>query len=186
NKLDLSGFDAWYHNDKTGATAYSSAVMLKIILLGYAHGLISSRRIAKACENNILFMSVSGDVQPHYTSIASFVAKMHEQIEPLFTQVLMICDEEDLIGLNMFAIDGCKLKSNASKEWSGTLDELGRKKTKLARASKRILERHQAQDGLNEELVTQELKQKDKLDKSADKITAFLAKDRQSRQACQK
>ncbi|WP_285162991.1 transposase [Shewanella goraebulensis] len=175
NKLDLSTFDTWYNNDKTGAAAYSPAVMLKVILLGYAHGLISSRRIAKACENNILFMSVSGDVQPHYTSIAGFVAKMHEQIEPLFTQVLMICDEEGLIGRNMFAIDGCKMKSNASKEWSGTFDELGRKRVKLQRASQRIIERHQAQDGVSEELATQDLKQKEKLDKSADKITTFLA-----------
>ena len=59
---------------------------------------------------------MAGDVQPHYTSIAAFVAKMHQQIEPLFTQVLMICDEEGLIGRNLFAIDGCKLKSNASKD----------------------------------------------------------------------
>ena len=86
---------------------------------------------------------------------------MHEQIEPLFTQVLMICDEEGLIGRNLFAIDGCKLKSNASKEWSGTFDELGRKQEKLERASKRIIERHQAQDGLSEELVTHDLKQKE-------------------------
>ncbi|ATC94811.1 hypothetical protein PTUN_a2312 [Pseudoalteromonas tunicata] len=42
NKLDLTGFDAWYNNDKTGAAAYPPSVMLKIILLGYAHGLISS------------------------------------------------------------------------------------------------------------------------------------------------
>lgn len=175
NKLDLSGFDVWYNNDKTGAAAYSPAVMLKIILLGYAHGLISSRRIARACETNIMFMSVSGDVQPHYTSIAGFVAKMHEQIEPLFTQVLMICDEEELIGRHMFAIDGCKLKSNASREWSGTFDELERKKTKLERASKRIIERHQSQDGLSEDVIEHDLKQKVKLDKSADKITAFLA-----------
>ena len=53
-----------------------------------------------------LLQEIAGDVQPHFTSIAAFVAKMHEQIEPLFTQVLMICDEEDLIGRNMFAIDG--------------------------------------------------------------------------------
>jgi hypothetical protein len=59
NKLDLSGFDVWYNNDKTGAAAYSPAVMLKIILLGYAHGLISSRRIARACETNIMFMKWS-------------------------------------------------------------------------------------------------------------------------------
>ncbi|MBQ4798863.1 transposase [Pseudoalteromonas sp. MMG006] len=163
NKLDLSGFDAWYNNDKTGAAAYPPSVMLKIILLGYAHGFISSRRIAKACERNILFMSVSGNIQPHYTSIAGFVAKMHEQIEPLFTQVLMICDEEGLIGRNMFAIDGCKLKSNASKEWSGTFDELVRKKAKLERASKRIIARHQSHDSLSKELITHDLRQKGKL-----------------------
>jgi hypothetical protein len=75
----------------------------------------------------------------------------------------------------MFAIDGCKIKSNASKEWSGTFEELERKKAKLERASKRIVERHQAQDGLGEEQLVHDLKQKDKLDKSADKITEFLA-----------
>ena len=46
--------------------------MLKIILLGEADGLVSSRKIATACETNILFMSLSADVQPHYTSVASF------------------------------------------------------------------------------------------------------------------
>jgi len=173
--LDLSSFDNCYHNDKGGAAAYSPSVMLKIILFGYSRGLVSSRRIANACESNITFMSLSGDAQPHYTSIASFVARMSDKIEPLFTQVLMICDREGLIGRNMFAIDGCKIKSNASKEWSGTFEELGRKQAKLRRASQRIIERHQAQDGLSEDEVQHDLKQKEKLDKSADKIKAFLA-----------
>ena len=95
HKLDLTGFDKRYVNDKKGA-AYPSSVMLKIILLAYAHGLVSSRKIATACQTNITFMSLSGDVQPHYTSITSFVTRMNEQIAPLFTQVLMICDEEGL------------------------------------------------------------------------------------------
>jgi len=175
NRLDLSGFDKWYDNDMKGAAAYSPSVMLKIILFGYSRGFITSRRIANACETNITFMSLSGDVQPHWTSIASFVAKMKDQIAPLFTQVLMICDEEGLIGRNMFAIDGCKIKSNASKEWSGTHEELERKQTKLRRASQRIIERHQAQDSANESEVEHDLKQKAKLDKSADKIERFLA-----------
>ncbi len=174
NKLDLTRFDAWYHNDKRGAAAYSPSVMLKVILFSYSRGLISSRRIADACATNITLMSLSGDVQPHFTSIAAFVSKMSEQIAPLFTQVLMICDEEGLIGRNMFAIDGCKIKSNASKEWSGTFEELGRKQAKLERASKRILARHQSQDAMPEEEVSHDLKQKAKLDKSADKIAAFL------------
>nr|WP_245597680.1 hypothetical protein [Psychromonas aquimarina] len=77
----------------------------------------------------------------------------------------------------MFAIDGCKIKSNASKEWSGTFEELGRKQAKLRLASQRIIERHQAQDGLSE--VQHDLKQKEKLDKSADKIKAFLAANKE-------
>lgn len=175
NRLDLSGFDKWYSNDKKGAAAFPPSVMLKIILFGYSRGLITSRRIANACEKNITFMCLSGDAQPHWTSIASFVSKMKDQIEPLFTQVLLICDEEELIGRRMFAIDGCKIKSNASKEWSGTHEELGRKQARLKRASKRILARHQAQDSSNEAEREHDLKQKDKLDKSADKIERFLA-----------
>jgi hypothetical protein len=120
-------------------------------------------------------MSLSGDVQPHYTSIASFVTRMKDQITPLFTQVLMICDKEGLIGRHMFAIDGCKIKSNASKEWSGTIEELTRKEAKLRSASQRIIARHQAQDSVNEAAVEHDLKQKTKLDNSATKIATFLA-----------
>jgi hypothetical protein len=88
NHLDLSGFDSWYKNDKGGSAAYPPSVMLKIILFAYSRGLISSRRIARACKTNITFMSLSGDIQPHYTSIASFVAQMKDQIEPLFEKNL--------------------------------------------------------------------------------------------------
>ncbi len=174
NKLDLTRFDAWYHNDARGVAAYPPSVMLKIILFSYSRGLISSRRISEACATNITLMSLSGDVQPHFTSIAAFVSKMSEQIAPLFTQVLMICDEEGLLGRSMFAIDGCKIKSNASKEWSGTFEELTRKQAKLEKASERILARHKSQDSMPEEEVAHDLKQKAKLDKSADKIAAFL------------
>jgi len=73
--LDLSGFDSWYNNDKIGAAAYPPSVMLKIILLAYSRGFITSRRIANACETNITFMSLSGDIRPHFTSIASFVSR---------------------------------------------------------------------------------------------------------------
>ena len=146
--------------------------------MGYSRGFITSRRIANACETNIVFMSLSGDVQPHYTSIASFVARMKDQIEPLFTQVLMICDKEGLIGGQMFSIDGCKIKSNASKEWSGTIEELSRKEAKLRRASQRILARHQSQDSLNEDEQVHDLKQKMKLDSSAEKIKQFLANNK--------
>ncbi len=86
HRLDLRPFDAMYDNEHKGAEAYSPAIMLKIILFCYAHGILSSRRMAKACETNITLMALSGDTQPHFTSIATFVASMHTQIAPLFTR----------------------------------------------------------------------------------------------------
>jgi transposase len=175
--LDLRPFDSLYNNEQKGAAAYSPSVMLKIILFAYAHGMISSRRIAKACQTNITLMALSGDTQPHFTSIASFVANMHTQIEPLFTQVLMICEQQQLIGHNMFAIDGCKIPSNASKERSGTHDELTRKAKRLRQASQRILAHHIAQDRQGEALPVQEVKHKRTLDSAAKRIEAFLDND---------
>ncbi len=149
--------------------------MLKIIFYAYSLGMLSSRRIERACINNVTFMCLPGDERPHLTTIAAFIAQMKDTIEPLFTQVLIICDQQGLIGRNMFAIDVCKISSNASKEWRGTHEELRRKKDKLERSSKRILERHQHLDSIAKSLLEHDLKQKEKFDRGADKITQFLA-----------
>jgi transposase len=60
--------------------------MLKIVLLAYSRGLITSRKIDEACEHNILFMAVSGDARPSYTHIAKFVRELGPDIQSLFTQ----------------------------------------------------------------------------------------------------
>jgi transposase len=112
NKMDLAVFDKQYRNDETGAPAYNPAVLLKIVLLAYSRGIFSSRDIACTCEQNIIFMALSGNTLPHFTTIAYFISSMENQIKSIFTDVLMYCDEVGLIGKNMFTIDGCKLPSN--------------------------------------------------------------------------
>jgi transposase len=119
HELDLKPLDAQFKNDEVGASAYDPRVMLKIILLAYSQGLISSRDIEQACQRNVQFIALSGDSQPSHTHIAKFVANLGTQIKPLFAQVLLTCDAQGLIGRDMFAIDGVKLPSNASKERSG-------------------------------------------------------------------
>jgi transposase len=146
HKVDLTVFEELYCNDETGAPAYNPAMLLKIILLGYSRSIISSRAIAKACEENIVFMALSGDRRPHFTTIANFITKMDGQVRSIFADVLLYCDQIGLIGRNMFAIDGCKLPSNASKEWSGTHKSLKRKKQKMQQAVKVILEKHRHSD----------------------------------------
>jgi transposase len=146
NELDLSEMDARFKNEEVGASAYDPRVMLKIVLLGYSQGLVSSRAIARACERNVQFMAVSGDSQPSHAHIAKFVSGLGSQVKGLFSQVLMTCDAQGLIGRELFAIDGVKLPSNASKERSGTHEELGRRADRLSKAAAKIVELHQAQD----------------------------------------
>jgi transposase len=146
NELNLSALDERFRNDECGASAYDPRVMLKIVLLGYSRGLISSRRIEAACMHNVQFIALSGDSQPSYTHIAKFVRELGDEIHALFTQVLLTCDRMGLIGREMFAIDGVKLPANASKERSGTHAELVHRANRLDKAARRIIEAHQQQD----------------------------------------
>lgn len=177
HELDLAPLDAQFRNDEVGASAYDPRVMLKIVLLAYSQGLISSRTIEQACARNVQFIAISGDSQPSHAHIAKFVANLGTQIKPLFSQVLMTCDAQGLIGRDMFAIDGVKLPSNASKERSGTHAELRHRAERLDKAADKILALHRAKDkcGETEALEPKRLAQLEALRKEAARTREFLA-----------
>jgi len=154
NEISLSELRDRYKNDEEGASAYDPGVLLKIVLLAYSRGMISSRRIEAACRENVLFMAVSGDSHPHFTTIAAFISALDEDVAKLFAQVLVICDRQGLIGRELFAIDGVKLPSNASKEKSGTRADYQRHYEKMEKKVKGILERHKAIDKREEDGTT--------------------------------
>lgn len=176
NKLDLTLFYDRYKNEETGASAYNPGVLLKVVLLAYSRGMTSSRKIDNSCKTNATFMALSGFNEPHFTTIAKFVSTLSKEINELFQQVLLICDKSGLIGKNMFAIDGCKLPSNASKEWSGTHEELARKKAKMEKAIERMLTKHREMDDSDEDEVIKDKEQQQiqTLEKNANKIQSFL------------
>jgi transposase len=177
HELDLVPLDARFKNDETGASAYDPRVMLKIVLLAYSQGLISSRVIERACVRNIQFIAISGDSQPSHAHIAKFVAHLSEQIKLLFSQVLMTCDAMGLIGREMFAIDGVKLPSNASKERSGTHEELRHRADRLDKAADKILTLHQARDkqGHDADLAPDRQARIDALRQEAARTREFVA-----------
>lgn len=176
NEIDLSIFDLRYRNDETGAPAYDPAILLKIILYAYSRGITSSRKIAQCCRENVVFMALSADTQPHFTTIADFISTANEEVIRLFLEVLMVCDEMKLIGKEMFAVDGCKMPSNASKEWSGTKEELQRKKEKMEKAVRRIISRHKQMDANeeNREVIEQEEQYVETIRKKVKKIKKWL------------
>ena len=118
----------------------------ELFRLGYSRGILYSRALEKACRENITFMALACGQVPDHTTIARFVSSMHEFILPLFRDVLMVCEKENLLGGTTFAIDGCKLPGNASKHWSGTIKELKHKAEKLDAKIKSLLNRHQLLD----------------------------------------
>ena len=123
-RLELGMFDDRYCNDETGRKAIDPKVLIKVVLFGYSRGLITSRSLEQACRENITFMSLACGQKPDHSTIAAFVSSMAKENEPLFTKVLMICEEEGLLGGTHFSLDGLKLGSNAAKEWSGTFADL--------------------------------------------------------------
>jgi transposase len=144
-RLDMSIFQGKYRNDETGRAAYDPKILLKVVLLAYSRGLISSRKIEQACQENIVFIALACGQQPDHSTIAAFVSSMKDEILPLFRDVLLVCEEMNLLGGTMFALDGCKLPSNASKEWSGTFPELHKKKQKIeAKVAQLLTEQMQA------------------------------------------
>ena len=180
NRLNLSIFHHKYRNEQTGRPAYDPALLLKIVLLAYSRGETSSRKIEALCRENVLFMAISVDSRPHYTTIADFISSSPEEISKLFSQVLLICDDMGLIGKEMFAIDGCKLPSNASKEWSGTKANLKKKSKKIDRAVRYMLAKHRDEDLKGENDISirkREDQQIETLLKASDKIERFLNKN---------
>lgn len=176
NEIDLTLFDARYGNDNTGAPAYDPAILLKIILYAYSRGITSSRKIAQCCEENIIFMALSADTRPHFTTIADFISSTDQEIMKLFLQVLLTCDEMGLIGKEMFAVDGCKMPSNASKEWSGTKEELQKKKDKMEQVVRQIIKRHREIDltEANKEIIDREEQYIETIKTRAKKIKEWL------------
>ena len=146
NKIDLSVFHSKYNNERNGRSAYDPAILLKIILFAYSKGITSSREIQWSCETNIIFKALSCDSVPHFTTIANFVSSHPDAIESLFEEVLLVCYQQGLIGNELFAIDGCKMSSDAAKEWSGTFSELERKRIKIKQRIQHCMKEHKTLD----------------------------------------
>jgi transposase len=175
--LELTVFEQRYRNDETGRLAYDPKVLLKIVLYGYYKGMVSSRKLEEACRRNVVFMALSADTRPHFTTIAAFVSELENEIVGLFRNVLLYCEELGLIGKEHFAVDGCKRPSNASKQWSGTHEELRERQQKMEQAAREIVRRHRERDAREQQgpVAEQDEKKLATYRRKIRKIKTFLA-----------
>lgn len=123
------------------------------------------------------FIAPCGDTAPHFRTIAHFASTLGEDIAHVFGAMVAICDDEGLFSHEMFAIDGVKLPSSASKGGSGTRADIGHRATKLEAMARTIVERHRAADALPVEptLAFKEGKRIARLERDATQLRKWLA-----------
>ena len=176
-RMDISIFDDNYQNDETGRSSYNPKILLKVVLFGYSRGLLTSRKMERACCENVTFMALSGNQRPDHSTIAGFVTSMKDQILPLFRDILLVCEQENLLGGTSFALDGLKLPSNASMQWSGKLSQISKIKQKIEYKVKQLLEQQitaDQDDDTDLPDVSSREKQIEKLQKQAERIDKWL------------
>ena len=172
--MDLSVFDARYNNDETGAAAIHPKILLKVILVAYSKGMLSSRQIERACQENIIFIALSYGYAPDHSTIAAFISSMQSEIQTIFSNILLVCEEMGLLGGTHFSMDGVKLSANVSKEWSGTFDELKRKRDKLQEKLQQVIAEHAQADQLPEVEVERQKKRQRRFQLQVERLNEFL------------
>ena len=115
DKVDLTPFTEGYDNATGGRLAFHPALLLKLWLYGYCVGTPTSRKVARATFEDVAFRWLAANQHPTYSTLARFRERNLANFHALFLQVLKLCQEADLIGGTRMALDGTKVKANASK-----------------------------------------------------------------------
>ena len=145
--LDLSAIYASYdEKDGRGQSAYAPAMMLRVLLYGYATGVYSSRKIEARSYEDVAFRYLCGDQHPDHDTIAEFRQRHLEALAGLFTQALLLCEKAGLVKLGHVAIDGTKIKANASKHKAQSYARMGQTEARLKAEIEALLAQAEATD----------------------------------------
>lgn len=146
DNVDLTAMDAVYGNEKRGQPPYDPQMMTKVLVYGYCVGVFSSRRIERRLVEDIAFRVLAAGNQPNFRTISDF-RKVHLQtLEGLFEQVLKIALEAGAMKLGRVALDGTKVKANASKHKAMSYDRMKEKEKDLKAEVKQLMEQAEAAD----------------------------------------
>ena len=119
--MDLSAFEQRYGTDGPGSQAFDPRMMVKALIYGYATGVFSSRKIAAKLTDDVAFRMLGAENFPAHRTISDF-RKLHlEEFGNLFVQVVMMAREAGLVKMGTVAVDGTKMRANASKTQSDEL-----------------------------------------------------------------
>jgi transposase len=141
-QLDLSRIEAEYaRRDGRGMAAYHPVMLVRVLLYGYCLGMVSSRKLERATFEDVAFRYLAADQHPDHDTIADFRQTHLQNLAGLFTQALQLCEKAGLVKLGHVAIDGTKLKANASKHKAMSYDRMIEKERQLREEVEKLLAR---------------------------------------------
>jgi len=167
DQLDLSAMDRVYGNEKRGQPPYDPRMMTKLLVYAYCVGVFSSRRIERRLMEDIAFRVLAADNQPNFRTISDF-RKIHlNTLEGMFEQVLKIALEAGALKVGRVALDGTKMKANASKHKAMSYDRMKEKERDLRAEVKELMAQAEAADAEEDKRYG---------DKRGDELPAELAR----------
>lgn len=147
DQLDIRAIeDVIQAKDPRGTRPYSPRMMVALLIYAYANGVFSSRRIARACVENVAFRVVSGDCQPYFTNIAEFRRVHLKALGALFLEVLRLCRAAGLVKGEHLHLDGTKVQANASKHKAMSYERMLKAEEELAKEIDELLKQAEEAD----------------------------------------
>jgi transposase len=132
-EIDLSAFLADYREDGWGRPAFDPEVMVTLLLYAYAVGERSSRAIERRCREDVACRVITANAVPDHATIARFRQRHEQALGGVFSEVLRLCAEAGLLSVGLVALDGTKLKANASKDANRSYADVSREVEQMLR-----------------------------------------------------
>jgi transposase len=144
-QIDLSALERSYRG--RGSAAHHPQVLLGLLIYGYATGVFSSRAIERATHESVAFRYIAANTHPDHDTIASFRRRFGAQVRQVFLQVLLLAQQMKLLKLGTVALDGTKIKANASRHKALSYGYAERLERQLSEEVNRLLARAERADG---------------------------------------
>jgi len=168
DEIDLSAITASYDSDR-GQPPFDPVMMTALLLYSYCCGIYSSRRIAKACRERVDFMSIVAFDPPDFRTVSEFRRRHLQALGALFSQILHLCERAGLVKLGHVALDGTKIKANASKHKAMSYERMGKRAAELEAEVAGWLSAAEASDAAEDNLYGAETSGEEMPDWIADK-----------------
>jgi transposase len=171
--LDLDSiYSSYNEKDGRGMAAYAPAMMVRVLLYGYSTGIYSSRKIQAKTYDDVAFRFLAADEHPDHSTLAEFRKRHLEALAGLFTQALQLCAKAGLVNLGHVAVDGTKIKANASKHKAMSYGRMSETEQRLKQEVEALLKQAEETDAAEDAMYGK--------DKRGDELPEELAR-RESR-----